>query len=109
MSKRLGGGPASGHSLVQVIHPEMTRPSGHHRTEVAPRHLVGSGPGRFHLKGAWMAPFVYRCPSTGKQVQAWVADDPTEDDTYHAVTCLACNVVHLVNPKTGRILGTDDE
>jgi hypothetical protein len=56
-----------------------------------------------------MAPFVYRCPNTGKQVQAWTADDPTEDDAYQSVTCLACAAVHVVNPKTGKILGTDDE
>ena len=25
-----------------------------------------------------MAPFIYRCPNTGMNVQGWVADDPTE-------------------------------
>ncbi len=58
-----------------------------------------------------MAPFLYRCPNTGQNVQAWAADDPTEDDdnTYQTMTCLACAAVHLVNPKTGRVLGGDDE
>ena len=27
-----------------------------------------------------MAPVLYRCPNTGDNVQAWVADDPDDDD-----------------------------
>jgi hypothetical protein len=57
-----------------------------------------------------MAPFLYRCPNTGRQVQAWAADDPTdEDDAYRQVTCLACAGLHLVNPKTGKVAGSEDE
>ena len=57
-----------------------------------------------------MSPFLYRCPNTGDNVQAWAADDPDDDDlTYVQVTCLACAQAHLVNPKTGKVLGTDDE
>jgi hypothetical protein len=58
-----------------------------------------------------MPPFLYRCPNTGHQVQGWIADDPTDrgDDAYDAMTCAACGRLHLVNPKTGRILGTDEE
>ena len=56
-----------------------------------------------------MPPFTYRCPNTGYQVQGFVADDPTDENTFEAVTCLACAQVHLVNPKTGKVLGTDDE
>ena len=43
-----------------------------------------------------MAVFLYQCPNTGKQVQGWIADDPTEDDpaddtdTYRSLACLAC-------------------
>ena len=58
-----------------------------------------------------MAPFLYRCPNTGQHVQGWVANDPTDlrDDAYETVICTACTRLHLVNPKTGRILGTDEE
>jgi hypothetical protein len=57
-----------------------------------------------------MTPFLYRCPNTGRQVQAWAADDPTdEDDAYQQVTCLACAGLHLVNPKTGKVAGSEDE
>ena len=62
---------------------------------------------RYH---APMISFLYRCPNTGQQVQAWAADDPTEDDdAYQTVTCLACTGLHLVNPKTGKVAGSDDE
>ena len=58
-----------------------------------------------------MATFLYRCPNTGLRVQGWVADDPTEhnDHSYEAITCLACTQTHLVNPKTGRVIGDDDD
>ena len=59
-----------------------------------------------------MAPFLYRyrCPNTGRQVQGFVADDPTEDsDEYQSMTCLACAQMHFVNPNTGKVLGADDE
>jgi hypothetical protein len=56
-----------------------------------------------------MATFIYRCPVTGYNVQAFVADDPTHDDAYfHSVTCTACARVHLVNPKTGKVIGTEE-
>jgi hypothetical protein len=57
-----------------------------------------------------MPPLLCRCPNTGEQVQSWVADDPEEDDlSYVQVTCLACAQAYLVNPKTGKVLGSDDE
>jgi hypothetical protein len=58
-----------------------------------------------------MTTFVYRCPNTGLNIQGWVADDPTEDETerFEPVTCLICTQVHMVNPKTGRVLGGSDE
>ena len=58
-----------------------------------------------------MAPFLYRCPTTGLKVQGWLADDPSgdNDDAYETVTCLACTRVHLINRSTGKVLGGDDE
>jgi hypothetical protein len=54
-----------------------------------------------------MPPFVYRCPNTGFNVQGWVADDPTEGEgeIYAAITCTICTQTHLVDPKTGKVLG----
>jgi hypothetical protein len=58
-----------------------------------------------------MAPSLYRCPTTGLNVQGWLADDPSggNDDVYETVTCLACTRVHLINRSTGKVVGGDDE
>jgi hypothetical protein len=57
------------------------------------------------------ATFLYRCPTTRRNVQGWLADDPTDgdDDAYVAITCKACKRVHMVNPETGKLLGEDDD
>jgi hypothetical protein len=54
-----------------------------------------------------MAPFLYRCPNTGLNVQGWFADDASGDDdeAYETVTCLACTRTHLINRSTGKVLG----
>jgi hypothetical protein len=56
-----------------------------------------------------MTAFIFRCPITGYNVQGHSADPTPDDDaaTYHAVTCTACARVHLVNPKTGKVAGSD--
>ena len=51
-----------------------------------------------------MIAFVYRCPATGLKVQGHLADELLEGERYEAVTCTACGRVHLVNPKSGRVL-----
>jgi hypothetical protein len=55
-------------------------------------------------------PILYRCPTTGLQVQAWFAGDPTENggEVFETVTCIACRQVHLINLKTGRALGGEE-
>ena len=43
-------------------------------------------------------------------VQGWSADEVTdEDDTYQSFQCIACTRVHLVNLKTGKVLGEDED
>ena len=57
-----------------------------------------------------MPPFLYRWPNSGGNVQAWAADDPEDNDlTYIQVTRLSCAQAHLVNPKTDKVPGSDDE
>lgn len=59
-----------------------------------------------------MPVFIYRCPYTGLNVQGWVADDPElaeADATYVSVTCVACTRMHLVNPSTEKVLGSEDD
>ena len=54
--------------------------------------------------------FLYRCPTTGHKVQGIVRDTPaapTDTATYETVTCTACARVHLINPRNGRVAGTD--
>jgi hypothetical protein len=51
-----------------------------------------------------MGSFVYRCPRTGLTVHGWIADEPVSGEAYEPVTCTACGRVHLINPKTGKIL-----
>jgi hypothetical protein len=57
-----------------------------------------------------MAPFLYRCPNTGLDVQGFTVEEVRDDaETFEAVICTACSRVHLVNPKTGRVLGVEEE
>jgi len=42
-------------------------------------------------------------------VQGWIADEPISGEAYEAVTCTACGRVHLINPKTGKILESTKE
>ncbi len=81
------------------------------------KYLTARCPPTFDFSQSWwsenrlywlMASFVYRCPNTGLRVNGFVADDPT-DDAFESMTCTACTRVHLVNPRTGKVLGEDDE
>ena len=57
----------------------------------------------------WVETFIYRCPNTGRNVQGWLADDPTaDDDTFEAMACLACSRMHLVN-RSGTVLGAEGQ
>ena len=44
-------------------------------------------------------------------MQGWLADDPTEPgaESYEVLTCTACARVHLVNLKTGQVLGAEED
>lgn len=57
-----------------------------------------------------MSAVLYRCPNTGYHVQSWSEEgDGLSNDLYVPVRCTVCLAAHLVNPKTGHVLGTDDE
>ncbi|MFZ0094156.1 MAG: hypothetical protein WAK97_09565 [Pseudolabrys sp.] len=57
-----------------------------------------------------MATFIFRCPRTGFNVQAFTAGNGDRDnEAYEAITCIACQRVHLVNPTTGKIVADDDD
>ena len=56
-----------------------------------------------------MATLCFLCPNTGAQVQARFTDNASEDEDhgeiYERVTCTACGRLHMVNLRTGKILG----
>jgi len=58
-----------------------------------------------------MPPFIFHCPNTGFRVQGFASEDESEGagDVFVGVTCLACGSMHLVNPKTGKMVGENDE
>jgi hypothetical protein len=54
-----------------------------------------------------MESLVFRCTQRRTDVQVWLPEnaDPERADNYEAVTCPACARVHLINRKTGKMLG----
>ena len=58
-------------------------------------------PGRLLKK---MRNFIFRCPTTKLNVQGSIGNQEAESDEFVAVSCLACGLVHIVSPKTGRQL-----
>ena len=49
---------------------------------------------------------LYRCPNTGGTVQGWSADEVTDDNDDDTALCTR---VHLVNLKTGKVLGGEED
>jgi hypothetical protein len=50
------------------------------------------------------------CPNTGQNAQGWSAEEVTDDDdTYQSFPCIACTRVHLINLKTGKVLGEEED
>jgi hypothetical protein len=57
-----------------------------------------------------MANFIFTCPATGFNVQHRLnEDEDAPENEYEAVNCPACTRLHLVNVKTGKLLGQDDK
>ena len=52
-------------------------------------------------------PILFKCLSTGMNVQHWLADDVPEDakDRYSAVVCPACTKMHFIHNSTSKLLG----
>ena len=57
-----------------------------------------------------MPPFIFKCPSTGLNVQEWVDDeDGPADNEFQGVICPACTRLHFLNRKTGKLLGEKED
>jgi len=57
-------------------------------------------------------PFLYRCPTSGSQVQGLVEGEPLPADVreqYEAMECTACGAIHLVNLATLKILSEEKD
>lgn len=60
-----------------------------------------------------MTPFLFRCPTTRLLVQGLHAEDEPKrkkgrndgKPDYVSVECLACGLVHIVDPATGKVAG----
>jgi hypothetical protein len=71
----------------------------------------------FTLGHTAMTSFMYRCPNTGAMVQGFVVveDIPEcfnfgpEDGPYESIYCEMCRQAHIVNVRTGKVLGADDD
>lgn len=55
-----------------------------------------------------MAAFPLSLSEHARTVQGFSAQE-VSDGTYEQVTCLACQRVHFVNLRTGKVLGEDDD
>jgi hypothetical protein len=56
-----------------------------------------------------MPAILFHCPNTNLRVQGWVVDDPAAHperyaEQYELITCPSCMHIHLINPKTGKVL-----
>jgi len=64
-----------------------------------------------------MTSFTYRCPNTGEMVRAFVVIEEIperfnfepEDGPYESMYCEMCRQAHIVNIKTGKVLGEDED
>jgi hypothetical protein len=56
-----------------------------------------------------MPSLLFRCPYTRSAIQSWMDEETTAGDVYVSIECPICTRMHLVNPKTGRVLGAMDE
>jgi hypothetical protein len=53
---------------------------------------------------------LFTCPITRMKVQHWLdSDENTSVNEYEAITCQACARIHLINRKTGKLLGQEDQ
>ncbi len=64
-----------------------------------------------------MTSFTYRCPNTGEMVRAFVVIEEIperfifepEDGPYESMYCEMSRHAHIVNIKTGKVLGEDED
>lgn len=55
----------------------------------------------------WWYHLLFRCPSTGMLVQGQVAISEGPIREHVGMACLACAAVHLVNPRTDKLVSEE--
>lgn len=56
-----------------------------------------------------MHTFVFRCPTTGYNVQGRFEDGGAPLPTHVGQHCLACNGLHIVNPSNGQPMSANND
>jgi len=56
-----------------------------------------------------MKNILFTCPVTNQNVQHRIELAPDRDDDYESVRCLACEGIHFIHLKTGKVLRRDKE
>ena len=51
--------------------------------------------------------FLFRCPQTGLNVQGHMKAQDLPTQTYVMQNCPACGGMHLVNPRTGKLVSEE--
>jgi hypothetical protein len=58
------------------------------------------------VRQSQMANCLFTCPSTKMKVQYWLDDDEEiPANEYEAIRCKSCDMLHLINRKSGKLLG----
>jgi hypothetical protein len=86
---------------IALLFPDFLSSGG-----LAPSQII-----RDMKNGSLMPAFVCTCPLTKLDIRYCLDDvkkDDVSDTEYEAVTCKACAKVHLINRKTGKLLGQED-
>ena len=53
-------------------------------------------------------PILFTCPATKMVVQHWLDDgDEVSEDDYEGVDFTACESIHFINRRTGKVLGSE--
>lgn len=54
-----------------------------------------------------MRNFIFRCPVSGLNVQGTLPGARSDEGTYIGQHCLVCGGLHMVNPRTGKLLSEE--
>lgn len=55
-----------------------------------------------------MPAILYTCPVTLSRASGWLAER-REDDGFEAIECIACRRIYVINSKTGKAFGAEDD